>query len=212
MEEEQEDVFKLVRTLVGHGHRINTLALNVDYVCRTGPFTPTSTSSQNFCSRKEMQLASLEKYNAIRKNQPERLVSGSDDFTLFFWEPSESKKPIERLTGHQQPVNHLSFSPDGRYFASASFDKKIKIWDGQKGKFIATLSGHVGAVYQVCWSSDSRLLVSASKDSTVKVWELAEPKNAKQTLSGHADEVYALDWSPNGAKVASGSKDRTIKM
>lgn len=27
---------KLVRTLVGHGHRINTLALNSDYLCRTG--------------------------------------------------------------------------------------------------------------------------------------------------------------------------------
>ncbi|RHY13867.1 hypothetical protein DYB38_011501, partial [Aphanomyces astaci] len=123
-----------------------------------------------------------------------------------------SKKPIERLTGHQQPVNDLSFSPDGRYFASASFDKKVKIWNGKDGKFVATLNGHVGAVYQVCWSSDSRMIVSASKDSTIKVWELANLKNAKETLSGHADEVYALDWSPNGQKVASGSKDRTIKM
>lgn len=124
----------------------------------------------------------------------------------------ENKKPLERLTGHVQPVNHICFSPDGRYFASASFDKKVKIWNGHTGKFIATLSGHVGAVYQVCWSSDSRLIVSASKDSTVKVWELADLKKAKVTLPGHADEVYALDWSPNGDKVASGSKDRTIKM
>jgi ribosome assembly protein 4 len=29
---------KLVRTLVGHGHRVNTLALNTDYVMRTGPY------------------------------------------------------------------------------------------------------------------------------------------------------------------------------
>ncbi|KAF0712336.1 hypothetical protein AaE_012051, partial [Aphanomyces astaci] len=159
-----------------------------------------------------MQQAAQARYDAIRRGQPERLVSGSDDFTLFLWEPAESKKPIERLTGHQQPVNDLSFSPDGRYFASASFDKKVKIWNGKDGKFVATLNGHVGAVYQVCWSSDSRMIVSASKDSTIKVWELANLKNAKETLSGHADEVYALDWSPNGQKVASGSKDRTIKM
>jgi WD40 repeat protein len=33
---------------------------------------------------------------------PERLVSGSDDFTLFLWEPSDNKKPLERMTGHQQ--------------------------------------------------------------------------------------------------------------
>ncbi|KAL7995948.1 putative guanine nucleotide-binding protein, beta subunit [Plasmopara halstedii] len=206
---EGEHVGKLVRTLVGHGHRINTLALNVDYVCRSGSF---GHDFQSFLSRKEMQQAALKRYEEVLKGQPERLVSGSDDFTLFFWEPSKSKKPLVRLTGHQQPVNHLSFSPDGRYFASASFDKKVKIWNGQTGKFVATLTGHVGAVYQVCWSSDSRLIVTASKDSTVKVWEMRDPKNAKTTLSGHADEVYALDWSPNGDMVASGSKDHTIKI
>lgn len=27
------------------------------------------------------------------------MVSGSDDFTLFLWNPSESKKHIARLTG-----------------------------------------------------------------------------------------------------------------
>uniref|UniRef100_A0AAV1UU78 NLE domain-containing protein n=1 Tax=Peronospora matthiolae TaxID=2874970 RepID=A0AAV1UU78_9STRA len=206
---EGDHVGKLVRTLVGHGHRINTLALNVDYVCRSGPF---GYKTNSFASREEMQQAALKRYEEVRNGQTERLVSGSDDFTLFFWEPSESKKPLARLTGHQQPVNHLSFSPDGRYFASASFDKKVKIWNGHTGKFIATLTGHVGAVYQVCWSSDTRLIVTASKDSTVKVWELGNLKNAKSTLSGHADEVYALDWSPNGDMVASGSKDRTIKI
>ena len=28
----------LIRTLTGHGHRINTLALSSDYVLRTGPY------------------------------------------------------------------------------------------------------------------------------------------------------------------------------
>ena len=63
----------------------------------------------------------------------------------------------------------MQFSPDGRYIASASFDKSVKLWDGVKGTFIATLRAHVGPVYQVSWSSDSRLLVSGSKDSTLKV-------------------------------------------
>lgn len=103
-------------------------------------------------------------------------MSGSDDFTLFLWNPVEDKKPLARLTGHQQPVNHLAFSPDGRRFASASFDKKVKVWDGRTGAFLSTLNGHVGAVYQVAWSADSRLLVSASKDSTVKLWEMVALK------------------------------------
>ncbi|CAG8773238.1 19486_t:CDS:1, partial [Racocetra fulgida] len=55
----------------------------------------------------------LERYKAATGNKPERLVSGSDDFTMFLWEPSESKKAIARLTGHQKLVNYTSFSPDG---------------------------------------------------------------------------------------------------
>ena len=62
----------------------------------------------------------------------------------------------------------VSFSPDGRFLVSASFDKSIKLWDGVKGTFLGTFRGHVGPVYQVCWAADSRLIVSGSKDSTLK--------------------------------------------
>lgn len=133
-------------------------------------------------------------------------MSGSDDFTLFLWHPTESKKPIARMTGHQQLINHVAFSPDGRLLASASFDKSIKLWCGKTGKYVAsfafftfncnfacfrflgTLRGHVQAVYQVAWSGDSRLLVSGSADSTLKLWDVRTRKLAVD-LPGHADEV-----------------------
>ncbi len=79
----------------------------------------------------------------------ERLVTGSDDFTMFLWDPIKSKKPLARMTGHQQLINNVAFSPDGCYIASASFDKSIKLWNGLSGKYLATLRGHVGSVYQV---------------------------------------------------------------
>uniref|UniRef100_A0A453A5F6 Uncharacterized protein n=7 Tax=Triticinae TaxID=1648030 RepID=A0A453A5F6_AEGTS len=155
--------------------------------------------------------AALARYEKMRGNAPERLVSGSDDFTMFLWEPTISKQPKARMTGHQKVVNHVYFSPDGQWLASASFDKSVKLWNGITGKFVAAFRGHVADVYQISWSADSRLLLSGSKDSTLKVWDIRARK-LKQDLPGHADEVYAVDWSPDGEKVVSGGKDRVLKL
>ena len=152
-----------------------------------------------------------ERYKESCRGLPERLVSGSDDYTMFLWIPSEDKKPKHRMTGHQQLINHVQFSPDGRWLLSASFDKSVQLWDGMTGKFVATFRGHVGPVYQVSWSADSRMFVSGIKDSTLKVWELRTRK-LKVELPGHADEVFTVDWSPTGSSVASGGKDTVLKL
>lgn len=231
--------FKLVRTLKGHAHRINALALSTDYLNRTGAYDHTGkffVSEEEKKAQKDKPEVKSEKpgfdraaaFEAAKAryanakaqharthtaNIPfERLVSCSDDLTLYMWHPTEDKKPVERLFGHQQPVSHISFSPDGRFLASASFDRKVKLWCGRTGKFLSTLHGHVGHVYWVCWAPDSRLLCSASKDSTLKVWSARDTRKPKQTLSGHFDEVYALDWSPNGELISSGGRDRVLKI
>ncbi|CAL1361770.1 unnamed protein product [Linum trigynum] len=199
---------KLIRELKGHGHWVNSLALSTEYVLRTGAYDHTG---RTYSSPEEMKKVALERYNKMKGSASERLVSGSDDFTMFLWEPATSKHPKTRMTGHQQLVNHVYFSPDGQWVASASFDKSVKLWNGITGQFVASFRGHVGPVYQISWSADSRLLLSGSKDSTLKIWDIRTRK-LKQDLPGHEDEVFAVDWSPDGEKVASGGKDRVLKL
>lgn len=208
----------LCRTLEGHAHWINTLALNCDYVVRTGPFDVTRTSKQkktfidiNSVDRKELAKIARERYDQARDGSEDVLVSGSDDFTMFLWHPESKKTPVARLTGHQQLINDVKFSPDMRYIASCSFDKSIRLWNGKDGKFITTLRAHVQRVYQLAWSADSRLLASSSADSTCKVWSIGS-KKLLCDLPGHADEVYVVDWSPSGEFVVSGGKDRILKI
>ncbi|XP_076245673.1 notchless protein homolog 1 isoform X1 [Calliopsis andreniformis] len=194
----------LCRTLEGHAHWVNTLALNVDYVLRTGPFHLGKNANENQNSVEQAR----KQYESVGE---EILVSGSDDFTLFLWKPEREKKSIARMTGHQQLINDVKFSPNGRIIASASFDKSIKLWESNTGKYIASLRGHVQAIYSIAWSADSRLLVSGSADSTLKVWSM-KTKKLCQDLPGHADEIYAVDWSPDGLRVASGGKDKVLRL
>ncbi|KZS01736.1 Notchless protein 1, partial [Daphnia magna] len=96
-----------------------------------GAFEPAEVGRpQRILSPEEAQNKALDRYKQVQQIGPERLVSGSDDFTLFLWNPESDKKHIARMTGHQQLVNDVKFSPDSRLIASASFDKSIKIWDG----------------------------------------------------------------------------------
>ena len=55
--------------------------------------------------------AAEERYRTAVGGRPERLVSGSDDFTMFLWEPSADKKPLARMTGHMQLINQVRQPP-----------------------------------------------------------------------------------------------------
>ncbi len=74
--------------------------------------------------------------------------------------------------GHSESVYSLAFSPDGKYLASCSRDKKIKLWSLESQKEVTTLQGHSSDVYSVAFSPDGKYLASCSQDKTVKLWSL----------------------------------------
>ena len=113
----------MVRSLDMHGHWVNSIAMSSDHVMRNSP--PTES---------EARLSPAQRFAKATGGVEERMVSCSDDHTLCLWLPCSSKKPVARMTGHMQPVNHVAFSPDGSMIASASFDKSVKIWDGRTGQ------------------------------------------------------------------------------
>lgn len=217
-----DEQFNHIKTLIGHAHWINTMAINTEQLLRTGCYDYEQCKDNSYFTHaenlkklpyKEKIKLSKNRYNKFKEkiNSTEKILTGSDDFTLILWDHKKSNKPLVRMTGHQGIVNDVKFSPNAFYLASASFDKCVKIWNANNGNFLFNLRGHVGPVYQISWSPNSKMLLSCSKDSTLQCWNI-ETKKMMHNLPGHADEIYTVDWSPNGEKAASGSKDKRIRI
>ncbi len=120
-------------------------------------------------------------------------------------------KLIATLTGHQDHVNSVNFSPDGKILASGSSDNNIKLWNMVEGKLITTLVGHQDHVFSAKFSSDGKTLASGGDDNTIKLWNIAEGK-LMTTLIGHSDRVKNVSFSKDNQLLASGSADGTIKL
>ncbi|KAI4863895.1 WD40 repeat-like protein [Hypoxylon rubiginosum] len=82
------------------------------------------------------------------------------------------------LLAHQDSILQVKFLPNnregnGHHFFSASKDRTIKYWDGDKFEQIQRLDGHHGEIWAlaISQSSEPPFIVSASHDKSIRVWE-----------------------------------------
>jgi WD40 repeat protein/energy-coupling factor transporter ATP-binding protein EcfA2 len=104
-------------------------------------------------------------------------------------------KEQNRLEGHTNYVQSVSFSPDGTLVASSSYDKTIKIWSIFSKK-VTTLQGYKHTIWDVSFSPNNQFLISASGDKEVRLWNLA--KNSFQPFKAHNAPVSSASFSPDG--------------
>jgi len=113
------------------------------------------------------------------------------------------------LKGHTGIVASVAFSPDGKTFASGSYDNTIILWDSVTGKQLQQLKGHDSYVASVAFSLDGQTLASGGWDKTIILWDTATGKQLQQ-LKGHTSYINSVAFSPDGKALASGSLDKTI--
>jgi hypothetical protein len=118
---------------------------------------------------------------------------------------------VRQFEGHRDILYDAELSPDGRWLATCSYDKKIELWDAANGKHLRTLEGHTGAVYDVAFSPDGRFLVSASADDTCKVWRV-EDGQRMDTLPQPLKAEYTCTFSPDGREIVAGGADNNIRV
>ena len=113
--------------------------------------------------------------------------------------------------GHTDLVYCLSFSPDGRYVVSGSWDTTLRLWDVKKSKCISIFKGHIRGVTCLSFSPDGRYVVSGSLDKTLRLWDVEKAKCIR-VFEGHTDGISCFSFGPNGKYVVSGSEDETLRL
>jgi WD40 repeat protein len=109
--------------------------------------------------------------------------------------------------------NGVAFSFDGRYLASASNDKQVKLWDlsTTSPSPLPALSGHTDIVRSVAFSPRDHLLATASWDATIRIWDI-DTATCLHEVPAHSKYAIGVAFSPDGATLASSGSDGAVRL
>ncbi|MDB5313213.1 MAG: domain, G-beta repeat [Gemmataceae bacterium] len=134
---------------------------------------------------------------------------------LTLWDV-EKGIPTQRVGGFADRVVAISFSADGKFFATGggapTEDGEIKIFEAATAKPVGDIkNGHSDTVFGVAFSPDGKLLATCAADKFVKVFEVPGGKLVK-SFEGHTHHVMGVGWTPDGKKIASCGADNFVKV
>ena len=127
---------------------------------------------------------------------------------------SASGKPLFNLSGLNDKLKLLLFSPDQRHLLSVTSkelpftafsetdiyeDKpsEVTLWDLSARTKRRKYDGHKAAVLCCAFHPDGSRLATAGADRTIRLWDTITGES-KAVLEGHSDAISALDFSPDG--------------
>jgi WD40 repeat protein len=138
---------------------------------------------------------------AVTVSPDAKQVWTADEYGYVTVRGADDLKKVSEFQAHKKRVWRLTFSPDGKSFATGSLDQTAKVWRvGETTEPIATLRGHVEDVCDVRFLPDSRRAITCG-DDTVRVWDLTRDGAVRKVDAG--GQVYRLELGANGRWVVA---------
>jgi WD40 repeat protein len=137
-----------------------------------------------------------------------RFVSASDDQSFRQWDAKTYRLLDVRHPG--SAVAMATYSPDGRWLATATRDHALMLWSVEGGEAAGAWLGHESDIARLAYKPDGLELASVGHDG-VRFWELPGG-GGPGVLRGHTSYVYAVACSSDGKWIASAGWDHVIRM
>jgi WD40 repeat protein len=128
----------------------------------------------------------------------QHLTTGADR-RVVYWRLTAPKKAQWSVfqKDSRNGVTHVTFSPDGRWLASASEKAWLK---DLKQPQTATFQGHALPIEALAFRPDSGALATGGKDGTVRLWPLDDKQEVTHIPTR---PIGALAFSPDGKEIAA---------
>ena len=101
-------------------------------------------------------------------------------------------------------------SPDGKYFATASADATVCLWNVEDAKQKLCVK-HDKAVYDIVFSLDGGMVIAAGKDGTVRLWDVDDGTLIK-SYDFDGTIIWDLDLNLDGSKLAAAREDGFVSL
>jgi WD40 repeat protein len=104
-----------------------------------------------------------------------------------------SQKPALVVTkGHRKDVTAIDFHPKGRFYATASKDLSIKVWDRSLGQEFRTLTGHREEISKIAFSPNGKYLMSMDRNEVI-LWKHPSGQIIKRIKSHYGTALFTSD-------------------
>ena len=206
---EERNKYSCFKTLIGHTNKIVSLIELESGKLVSGSYDNTIRIWDiNDKSGNEQVINESERILSLLEFEKNKILSGTGDNSINLWDLENPEQVLFSFKGHELWVNAL-VKCDSNFFASASNDSKIKIWDYFKRECVSTLKGHVDCILSLILLKNKNLC-SGSADLTIRIWDWGLGE-CISILKGHTRWVKCVLELDNGVLV-TGSDDKTIKL
>jgi WD40 repeat protein/tetratricopeptide (TPR) repeat protein len=135
------------------------------------------------------------------------------DNTARLWDATTGR-PIGEPLEHQQVVEAVAFSPDGKSILTGSADGTARLWDAATGRPIGQPMKHPHGVRAVAFSPDGRAILTGCGDiaglvrnlpgrGDARLWSAATCEAMGQPLP-HPGVVVCVGFSPSARTILTG--------